>query len=104
MGRYVIRLDDGPDDRWYLVWSTVVDAPLTYGLSRGAMLEYLLQCTGDHAWQAVERMDRVDAKGTSSFNPGASVDNLIECNRAGPNETKLTREQIIEQYCRTPPE
>lgn len=32
MGRAIIKLNDGKRD-WYLEWSTVVDAPVTYGMS-----------------------------------------------------------------------
>jgi hypothetical protein len=44
-------------------------------------------------------LKRVEEKGVSSM-LHANVDELIEYNRAGPNETCLTKEQIIENFVR----
>lgn len=44
-------------------------------------------------------MGRVEAKGVSAY-VYDSVDELIEGNRAGRDETCLSKEQIIEWYCR----
>jgi hypothetical protein len=46
-----------------------------------------------------ERMERVEAKGTSA-NHVNSLDDLIANNRAGKDGTTLTKEQIIEWYIR----
>jgi hypothetical protein len=67
------------------------------------MFDFLVEDERNHLLEAQERMRRVDVCGTSARD-GRTVDDLIECNRAGPGESKLTREEIIEQYCRNPPE
>ena len=45
MGRGIVRLNDGKRD-WYLEWSTICDAPATYGMSRDEIYQYRLESTG----------------------------------------------------------
>lgn len=96
MPEFVVKLLDG-DKSYYLSWSTVVDAPVTSGMS----LEDFRDWYGDDA-ELDERLARVEAKGTSA-NHYKSADELIAFNRAGLDETRLTKEQIIDHYCRGNP-
>jgi len=99
MPHYIIKLDtkDGPR---YLEWSTVVDAPVTYGMPLDAFTKYWRKEYGaaDRNDRLEARLRDVDAKGTDSYSD-ASVDATIANNRAGAGETRLTKEQIIEYYC-----
>ena len=58
-----------PDEDWYCMWSTVVDAPTSWG-TRAEMVQ--------HAWDArdvaSERFERADKNGTSAKIPGTSDD------------------------------
>ena len=102
MPRYIIRLHDDQDGQDYLLeWSTIVDAPITYGLSWEEFQEHYREEYGRRSFEMElpERMARVDATGTSS-RLHDSVDAVISFNHAGPNETCLSKEQIIERYCR----
>jgi hypothetical protein len=108
MPRFIIKLEDG-DREWLLEWSTVVDAPVTYGMSRADF----------RTWYGIEygerevrpslggmsnldfRLARVDATGSSSID-GATVDDIISGNRAGDGESELTKEEITELFCRRP--
>jgi len=101
MGRYIVKLtDDG--NEWLLEWSTVVDAPVTRGMSRADFQAYIGREYGSQGLRELpERLARVDATGTSALDV-PDVDSVISCNRAGPNETRLTRKQLIEAYCTTP--
>lgn len=103
MGRAIIKLNDGKRD-WYLEWSTVVDAPVSYGMNRVEAMDYLtsrggLFCPPSTREQAEASLQRADKTGTSWFNVPRNVEETIACNRAGPNETELTREEIIKTYC-----
>lgn len=46
-----------------------------------------------------ERLRSCDKYGTSYCGAGTSVDEFIELNKAGIDETSLTKEQIIEVFC-----
>jgi hypothetical protein len=96
MPRYIIKLADK-----YLEWSTIVDAPVTNGMSLEEFKEYYKSEYGVQGLNGLEeRLKRVEEKGTSSIYEG-SVDEVISGNRAGDNEKKLTKEEIIEKYCRS---
>jgi len=96
MGRCVAKI--GEDK--YLMWSTVVDAPTTYIMSRQEMIDYMItnavtQATDD----AEQSLKRADENGTS-WQAGSrqTFDDLIVANRAGKNEERLTKEELIEEY------
>ncbi len=94
MPRYIVKLQD-----YYLEWSTVVDAPVTYGMTLEEFKEYYQQEYGaDGMRNLLDRLLRVEAKGTSS-QLDDSVESVVSCNRAGKDETSLTVEQIIDFYC-----
>lgn len=98
MPHYIIKLEtkDGPR---YLEWSTVVDAPVTYGLPLDEFVKYWRKEYGSAARDRLEtRLRDVEAKGTDSFGH-ASVDATIAHNRAGAGDTCLSKAQIIEYYC-----
>lgn len=103
MATYIIRLDDekaDPPVSYYLEWSTVVDAPVTRGMSRGEFEAYYRQENGERGMDELpERMARVDAKGTSSLHD-PSVNSVLSGNRAGKGETRLTKDQILDFFCR----
>ena len=95
MPRMIVKLDDH-----YLEWSTVVDAPVTFGMTLEEFTEYYQAEYGRSGMREFEdRMERVQEKGTSAFLYD-SADDLIAHNRAGKNETCLSKEQIIDYYCR----
>ena len=101
MPRYVCKFQDG-DEAYYLDWSTIVDAPITCGMSLEDFKEYYRVNYGGEIYinsELVGRLRRVEEKGTSAkiYN---NLDELIRHNRAGKNETCLSKDQIIEWYCR----
>lgn len=104
MGHIVVKIGD---DR-YLVWSTVVDAPITYGMSRGEMKEHLSERTPvelDLALeQAERRLVRADDHGTSSMMGHESAEELMTFNRAGPGKSCLPVEDLIRQFWSRPDE
>lgn len=91
MPRYIVKIKDQ-----YFEWSTVVDAPVTYGMSLDEFKEYYQSEYGSVCGLDA-RLERVEAKGTSS-----QIDaNLKECigfNRAGENEKQISIAQIYKRY------
>lgn len=91
MPHYIVKLGTK-----YVEWSTIVDAPVTYGMTREGLKNYLFERYGeDGARTFDERMARVDKNGTSA-KPDCTVQELVEYNRAGPRESCLTLAQLIE--------
>lgn len=101
MPTFIIKLHDERDGKdYYMEWSTIVDAPVTYGLPKKEFEEYYGQEYGDSgSLKLPKRMARVEKTGTSASSPNDSLENLISCNRAGDEETSLTKEQLIDKYC-----
>lgn len=98
MGRSILRFDtaDGPR---YLEYSSVVDAPVTWGCTRKEFEAYYRKEYGESGMQDLaSRLERADGKGSSSH-LDKSIEDAICCNRAGRDESRLTLEQLIEFYC-----
>lgn len=101
MPNYIVRLDKG-DKEWYLEWSTVVDAPVTCGMSLEDFVRYYEGRYGaSSASNLPARLERVAEKGTSAHNYN-NVDKLISFNRAGKDEACLTKDELIYKYCEHP--
>ena len=102
MGKFIVKLPcDGTD--YYLEWSTVVDAPTTYGMTLEEFKAYYLGEYGRaNMGDLTERLERCDDNGVSSRIHKSRAE-VISCNRAGENETELTLEQIIDKYVRNRP-
>lgn len=94
MGRYIVRLGE-----YYLEWSTVVDAPITFGMKIDEFKKYYLAEYGHSGMTELpQRLKRADAYGTSSHERVTAA-SLIEINRAGPDEDELTQDEIYTVYC-----
>ncbi len=97
MGRCIAAVDHG-GQRYYLEWSTVVDAPVSRGMILADFLAHYAAEYGRAGLRNVaERIDRADKCGTSSRD-GESFAELIAGNHAGEDGTELTREQIVDHY------
>lgn len=100
MGTYIIKLADH-----YLEWSSVVDAPVTNGMTLDEYKEFYRDEYGRANFESVmsdgfaARMKRVEERGTSAFDD-KTVEDTIWLNRAGPKEKPLHKEEIIEFYIR----
>ena len=87
----------------YFEWSTIVDAPVSYGMSLDVFKAYYKDRYGTSGmFELDQRLKRVEEKGTSSYMDN-SVEDLIICNRAGENESELTYDELIKQYFSDPP-
>lgn len=93
MPNYIIKLTKDPKV-WYLEWSTVVDAPVTFGMSLKEFKSYYREQYGAASMRELDmRLERVERLGTSSL-LGHTVQELIST-----NPKKLTLDEIIEWYC-----
>lgn len=98
MPRFIVKLTDQKTD-YYLMWSTVVDAPITMGLSREEFKEWYQEEYGNHGMIDFDsRIERVDAKGTSSM-MDKNVEETVRFNRAGPKGAPISLQEIIRFFC-----
>ena len=94
MGRCIIKLAD-----YYLIWSSVVDAPITLGMSQDQLIDWLETEYGHDGllwWDRAKPW--IEKHGTSE--PLYPIETILSNNRAGPNETELSKDEIIQHYCR----
>jgi hypothetical protein len=93
MGRAIIKIKDK-----YFEWSSIVDAPVTYGMSKDELKSYIKGMYGEKGLRELPtRLLRVEKTGTS-FVDRTSLDDLISFNRAGENEENLTKDEIYQIY------
>src|SRR5262245_46149389 len=102
MPKYIIRLPnpDDPDDYRYLHWSTIVDAPTTYGMTRVELEAFTLEWDGKNGLEDLaERLARADRYGISAQPAGSTTwEREVSGNSAGPNETELDHRGIWQRY------
>lgn len=93
MGRCVIKIKD-----MYFEWSTIVDAPVTFGLTLDEMRQSIKEDYGQRGLEHFEsRLEQIEQIGTS-WNNGTTLESTVSCNRAGPDETELTIDEIYKAY------
>ena len=89
----ILKLND-----YYLLWSTVSDSPVTWGLPLDEFKVYYECEYGNTGMDELPaRLERVDRTGTSAF--GQTADEVILKNRAGHKEAHLSRDELIDWYC-----
>jgi hypothetical protein len=97
MPQYLLKLKDKKRD-YFFVWSTVVDAPITFGMTVEELKDwYQLEYGRSGMKNFQERLERTIKNGTSAL-WNLTAKELIRGNRAGDHEKTLTEKQIIEQY------
>lgn len=100
MPRCVVKLTDPRDGAdHYLLWSTIVDAPVGTFDDRGEALADL-RAEPDFEPDQLRNLDRTGVP----YGWAESAAELIAMNRAGSDESELTLEQIIDKYRRHPKE
>lgn len=101
MGNFLFKLTDKGRD-YYLEWSTIVDAPVTYGMSLEELEAYILKTYGERGLATLPpRLARIEARGHSAIDDDAATAwEAVWLNRAGDGETWLTLEQMVAKYCR----
>ncbi len=98
MPRYFVKVRDGKRDR-YIHWSTVVDAPIGVFDSLDAVKACVKEEWGSNGLvQMKDAFARLEKVGVSVVYHEDPRD-AMSFNRAGPNESELTYEEIIARYC-----
>ena len=98
MGRFLMRLK-GREGVYILEWSTIVDAPVTFGMPLAEFEAYYKEQYGANGLRELpERLARLEKYGTSLVD-GRTPQDAISGNRAGPNEKRLTLREIYKAYC-----
>lgn len=103
MGSFIVKLKDADSD-WYLIWSSVVDAPTTYGMTLAELKVFYEDEHGKEGMaELTDRLARVESKGVSARDESGPAEAFVRFNRAGAHETCLSVEQILDYYCRKRP-
>jgi hypothetical protein len=92
MGKYVAKLADDA----YVEWSTVVDAPLSWVLSRQRAI-------GEWGHMRVLRADKNGTSILDDYPAGETPDEIVRGNRAGPQETEISVADILSAYAEDNP-
>lgn len=93
MSRLLIQIKD----RFY-EWSTIVDAPVTYGMTEPELRYYIKKEYGNTGLKELpKRLEQCRESGTSS-QIRQTLDDVLLLNRAGPNERCLTADEIYAEY------
>ena len=100
MSRYILKLhDDQKKKDYYLFWSSIVDAPVSEGLSKKEFTKlYQIEYGLSGMQKLSERMKRVEKQGSSCV-LGRTGNEMIKRNRAGNDESELTKAEILNKYC-----
>jgi len=101
MPRYICKFPvDGTD--YYLEWSSIVDAPVTYGMTLDEFRCYYQEEYGNQGMKGLdERLQRVDEIGHSDRICREPIREWIKGNRAGKGEKEATYDEIIDTFIRS---
>ena len=95
MGKFIVKLED-----YYFEWSTIVDSPITFGMSLEDFLDYYRVQYGRKGLNDLPgRLKRVEEYGSSAYQKHYWLPDLFSGNRAGPDESELTKDEIFKAYC-----
>lgn len=101
--RYTIKIKDR-----YFHWSTIVDAPITHGMTLDEFREWYKDEYGNAGYdpesfnKMVALLEKYPAVNGAGIIIAETLLDSIRCNRAGNNEEYLTPDQIYENYKEAP--
>lgn len=90
-------------DEEYVEWSTVVDAPVTYAMTRDEMTDYLREEYGrQREHETPARLARCDVRGHSALWPSAgnSAEDFIRGNHAGQDGREASLAELRKVFGR----
>ena len=97
MGRTIIKIKDK-----FFEWSTIVDAPVTYGMDENELRSYIKDEYGNAGLEDLpKQLQRVQEKGASWHDEDYDLEQTVMCNRAGENESCISLDEIYERYTAT---
>lgn len=91
MPRFIIKIvDESTQKDYYLDYSTVVDAPVTYGMDLIKFKEYYLEEYGKIEYERLEeRLERVEKNGCSGHYPFNNLKDVLV----------QSKKKILNKYC-----
>ena len=92
MGVLVVRLGN----EQYVKWSDTTDAPVSFVMGREELMQHLESEDRVSFSQAARLLELADEMGTSD--PDVKLQGLLDHNRAGPGERRLTTDEIVTMY------
>jgi hypothetical protein len=100
VGWAIFKVDDGRGEERFLIWSSVVDAPIGFACTAEEFAAFVVRDAVNQARSDAENMlARARLVGTSS--------RMVEClwdiacaNRAGPGERHISEDEVLEFYVR----
>ncbi len=94
-------LKDTDGTEYWFLWSTIVDAPTTFGMTEKEYeQDYLYQFGQRSKLDLEQAMVRARQKGCGFFGTTSLDDLMNGRNHAGKGGQRLTKEEIIEWYLR----
>lgn len=103
MGSCILKFETKRGPR-YLVYSSICDAPVTYGMTLAEFKKFYKKEHGEQGMKDLPaRLERVEKTGSSGYED-ESLKDAVLVNRAGLGETRMTVDQIRDWYCATPKE
>jgi len=102
MGRYIIQIkDDANKKDYFLEWSTIVEAPVTYGLSLEEFKEYYRHEYGESGMRELPALlEMVKQSGTSLYPPYDNLDDTLKTYDLNRDKVGDQKEYILENFCR----
>jgi hypothetical protein len=92
MPHYVLKIKGTKKTR-YIIWSTIVDAPIIYDMTRTDLKKYWEEEYGRSGMRNFDRMmETVEETGSSI---GENPKEIMKGNRAGKNERPLSYDRIV---------
>jgi len=89
MPRYLVKCEE-----FYIVWSTIVDAPVVICNSKKEILDYWKEKYGSEGLKELLVFQGKDLSKVPELD-----DETVSGNRAGRNESELTKDEIYRVYC-----
>lgn len=101
MGRAIFKVTTDSGEERFLVWSSIVDAPVTFACTAEEIVAVFVEDAIQDTTRMVQGMlDRARETGSSSSFGCTVIADVVTGNRAGPGESTLTEDEIIEFYVR----
>jgi hypothetical protein len=100
MGKVIFKVDDNGEER-FLVWSSMVDAPVVFACTAKEIVDDFVEEAAERARDEAKAMiERAREHGSSSRTGYNTLADVVCVNRAGPSESALTEDEIMEFYVR----
>jgi hypothetical protein len=84
----------------YNIWSTVMDSPLfVSGLTHQMVVDYIREKHGEEGLRMLpERFEQAHKSGCDDMRLGHTLEDLIACNRAGPNQSNMSKDEFLKKF------